>query len=225
MEEKRYMISDASRMLNVESHVLRYWEEELDINIPRTEMGHRYYTEEHINLLKYIRDLKRQGYGLRAIKSLIKDNKKRVGCNKEFRNVKNMKIEDSLHFSDSIEDGFFNAPAHKEMQPTLTNRKMEQFQEIMDNIVSKALKASTQNLSKELSDNVSENVLKGINYMMRVQDEKEEERYKKLDELMRSRQRMSRKDRKKRAKAEKNLSKNAEKKKVNWRLKKKPQTT
>lgn len=38
MEEKRYIISDASKMLNVESHVLRYWEEELAINIPRNEM-------------------------------------------------------------------------------------------------------------------------------------------------------------------------------------------
>jgi len=26
MGEKRYIISDASKMLNVESHVLRYWE-------------------------------------------------------------------------------------------------------------------------------------------------------------------------------------------------------
>ena len=38
MGEKRYIISDASKMLNVESHVLRYWEEELEIKIPRNEM-------------------------------------------------------------------------------------------------------------------------------------------------------------------------------------------
>ena len=52
MGEKRYMISDASKMLGVESHVLRYWEEELNVVIPRNEMGHRYYTDHHINLLK-----------------------------------------------------------------------------------------------------------------------------------------------------------------------------
>lgn len=40
------MISDASSMVNVESHVLRYWEDELELNIPRNEMGHRYYTQE-----------------------------------------------------------------------------------------------------------------------------------------------------------------------------------
>ena len=52
MGEKRYIISDASKMLNVESHVLRYWEEELEIKIPRNEMGHRYYTEGNIESLK-----------------------------------------------------------------------------------------------------------------------------------------------------------------------------
>ena len=29
MAETRYIISDAARMINVEPHVLRYWEEEL----------------------------------------------------------------------------------------------------------------------------------------------------------------------------------------------------
>ena len=31
MEKVRYMISDASSMVNVESHVLRYWEDELEL--------------------------------------------------------------------------------------------------------------------------------------------------------------------------------------------------
>ena len=35
MAETRYIISDAARMINVEPHVLRYWEEELAIEIPR----------------------------------------------------------------------------------------------------------------------------------------------------------------------------------------------
>lgn len=202
MEEKRYIISDASRMLNVESHVLRYWEEELAINIPRNEMGHRYYTENHINLLRNIRDLKKQGYGLRAIKMMITDPKDG---------------EESKHLPENVGNTTISANAN--------NSKMEQFQEIMDKIVSKALKESTVDLSKELSDNVSENVLKGMNYLMRVQDEKEEERYKKLDEVMRSRQRMSRKERKKKLKAEKLLTKKETKKKPTLHLGKKPQTT
>ena len=40
MEKVRYMISDASSMVNVESHVLRYWEDELDLQIHRNAKGH-----------------------------------------------------------------------------------------------------------------------------------------------------------------------------------------
>ena len=43
MDKQRYMISDAAALVNVESHVLRYWEEELELTVPRNEMGHRYY--------------------------------------------------------------------------------------------------------------------------------------------------------------------------------------
>ena len=42
MEKVRYMISDAANMVQVESHVLRYWEEELELTVPRKELGHRY---------------------------------------------------------------------------------------------------------------------------------------------------------------------------------------
>ena len=197
MGEKRYIISDASKMLNVESHVLRYWEEELEITITRNEMGHRYYTDHHINLLKNVRDLKKQGYGLRAIKMMITDPKD-----------KNLPEAASVN----------------SVTGTVTNNKMEQFQEIMDKIVSKALKESTGDLSKELSDNVSENVLKGMDYLMRVQDEKEEERYKKLDEVMRNRQRISKRELKKKLKAEKLLTKKKESKKTLTPFKKNPQT-
>ena len=55
MNQIRYMISDASKLVEVESHVLRYWEEELELPIARNEMGHRYYTEDDIQLLKHIK--------------------------------------------------------------------------------------------------------------------------------------------------------------------------
>ena len=36
MGEKRFIISDAAKLVDVESHVLRYWEEELGIDISAT---------------------------------------------------------------------------------------------------------------------------------------------------------------------------------------------
>ena len=194
MGEKRYIISDASKMLGVKSHVLRYWEEELNVSIPRNEMGHRYYTENHINLLKNVRDLKDQGYSLRTIKMMLTDPDRQDG-NKGMVMTPAMQQNRRLEVSEP------------------SGSKMEQFQEIMDKVVAKAMKQQTAQLGKEVSGHVSETVLKEMNYLMRIQDEKEEERYKKLDEVMRSRQQMSRRERKKKLKAEKLLLKKSDKSK------------
>lgn len=71
MEKVRYMISDAANIVNVESHVLRYWEDELELDIPRNEMGHRYYTKENIQEFQRIKELKEQGYQLKAIRMIV----------------------------------------------------------------------------------------------------------------------------------------------------------
>ena len=63
MKEK-YIISDAASILKVEPHVLRYWEEELEIEIERNELGHRYYTNENLELLKKVKEWKEKGFQL-----------------------------------------------------------------------------------------------------------------------------------------------------------------
>ena len=67
MAEVHYLISDASKQVDVESHVLRYWEDELQLEIPRKGKSHRYYTELHIRLFQKIKELKEKGYQLKAI--------------------------------------------------------------------------------------------------------------------------------------------------------------
>ena len=71
MAEIHYLISDASKKVDVEAHVLRYWEEELELPIPRNDMGHRYYTDFHIRLFKQVKVLKEKGYQLKAIKTAL----------------------------------------------------------------------------------------------------------------------------------------------------------
>lgn len=66
---KRYLISEASAMTGLEAHVLRYWEEELGMEIPRNELGHRYYTEDDLEILMKAKDMKSKGYQLKAIKT------------------------------------------------------------------------------------------------------------------------------------------------------------
>ena len=61
MEQVRYMISDAANIVQLEQHVLRYWEDELQLDIPRNEMGHRYYTDENIKEFLKIKELTEKG--------------------------------------------------------------------------------------------------------------------------------------------------------------------
>ncbi|MCI8955951.1 MAG: MerR family transcriptional regulator [Eubacterium sp.] len=222
MGEKRYIISDASKMLGVESHVLRYWEEELNVVIPRNEMGHRYYTDNHINLLKNVRDLKNQGYSLRTIKMMLTDPDTREGETHNARAGMSMPLTARevsapvMQQSVSVENtgmvsGYNNMAGKGVAEQGASGSKMEQFQAIMNKVVCKALKESASELGKEVSGNVSETVLKEMNYLIRTQDEREEERFKKLDEAMRSKQKMSRKDKKKQVKAEKLLLKKTKK--------------
>lgn len=76
MQEKRYIISDASKMIDVADHVLRYWEKELEVDVPRNELDHRYYNEGHIELFKSVKALKDKGFQLKAIKLLLPEIKK-----------------------------------------------------------------------------------------------------------------------------------------------------
>lgn len=69
--ETRYSVRQAVEMTGIKSYVLRYWEEELNLRIQRNELGHRYYTGYDIQLFMNIKELKKRGLQLRAIRDLI----------------------------------------------------------------------------------------------------------------------------------------------------------
>lgn len=69
--EQRYSVTQAAQILGVRASVLRYWEDELNLRISRNEQGHRYYTGYDITLLANIKELKKRGLALRAIKEVI----------------------------------------------------------------------------------------------------------------------------------------------------------
>ena len=96
--EKRYIISDAAKIIDVESHVLRYWEEELEIEIPRNELGHRYYTDYYVELFKKIKDLKESGFQLKAIKMLLPELME-INSDRQSENRED-KLEDSRESGD-----------------------------------------------------------------------------------------------------------------------------
>ena len=59
VEERSYTIGEASKMLGVESHTLRYWEKEFKdfIKPRRVSKKNRVYYEPDLNVLMSIRDL------------------------------------------------------------------------------------------------------------------------------------------------------------------------
>lgn len=71
MEDKTYSVSEAVRLVGVESHVLRYWEEELHISIQRNAQGHRLYSKGNITLFRKVKDWKEKGLQLKAIRILL----------------------------------------------------------------------------------------------------------------------------------------------------------
>lgn len=266
MKERRYIISDASKLIEVESHVLRYWEEELGIDIPRNEMGHRYYTDYYIELFKRVKELKDGGFQLKAIKMLIpeltnmntRENESIEGLREELfnrltdygeaavddsgdntfagngenvNNTNNAFVENSENVNNANnafannggndidnnvamndkdktdnstlsnvkdkEEIYNNGERKSELMTTdnesqgniserTNNGKLEQFQSIISEVVSNALKENTGMLGKEVSEIVSDNVIKEMDYLMHIREKQEEERFKKLDETIRS---------------------------------------
>ncbi len=186
MNEIHYLISDASKKVDVESHVLRYWEDELELKIPRNEMGHRYYTEFHIRLFRQIKELKEKGYQLKAIKAALE---KMMEEGKEELSDE-MLSEGAAALRESTA-GTAEGPA---MTPAEGGRagdiltaeeKMEQFQEIMNHIIGRALEHNNEQLSQDISALVNDKVSQELEYLIRVNDEKAEERFKRLDETIR----------------------------------------
>ncbi len=184
MEKVRYMISDAANMVNVESHVLRYWEEELELNIPRNEMGHRYYTQENIKEFLHIKELKEQGYQLKAIKMIVHngDIEQKIP---ELTGAPCVKPEDGKNPQVYFKNPETLALAEAKQSVLDNTERMAQFTELMTDIVGKAIAANNENLSKTISEDVGEQVLKEMNYLMREREELEEERFRQLDEAIR----------------------------------------
>ena len=171
--EKTYLISDAAKRVQVESHVLRYWEEELKLPIKRNEMGHRYYTEDDIRRFQEVRDLKEQGLQLKAIRDVL--------MREEQEGMKRQVV--------MVNKGEF-MPVPEESREAKSLR----LQQLLQNMIAEAVRSN----NREMCDDIKESILKELDYQFRQQEEREEERdgqqirrqeeyYRQLDELLRVR--------------------------------------
>ena len=66
-----YTISEVSELTGYAPHVLRYYEKEFEIEVPRNNSNHRYYTYKEIELIQYIKSLQEKGFANKQIKLII----------------------------------------------------------------------------------------------------------------------------------------------------------
>ena len=174
MGEVHYMISEAAKRVNVETHVLRYWEEELSLSIGRTEMGHRYYTEDDIQLFCCIKELKEQGIQLKELKGLIPDM---------------LRTRDKLKLQkEPKEDPTVSNSVSEEQLDMASNASLEKIQLQIEEIFQHAMLENNKILEESVSRSISQAIIKEMNYLFQAQDRQEEDRYKKLDHLIRQQQ-------------------------------------
>lgn len=188
------LISDAAKEVNVENHVLRYWEEELHLPIKRNELGHRYYTQEDVERFKQIKDMKERGLQLKAIKMILKNGKLDVVPEEECAEI-HMPIE-IVDKEEQIHSMMGREAQSREVATEEKEDKARRLQWLLQQLIRETLQENNQVLCRE----IKESVVKELDYQFRIQEEREEERdklqlqrteeyYKKMDELLRKKSR------------------------------------
>ncbi|MGN0404786.1 MAG: helix-turn-helix domain-containing protein [Bariatricus sp.] len=176
MGDVHYMISEAAKQVGVESHVLRYWEEELNLPIGRTDMGHRHYTKEDIQLFCCIKELKNQGIQLKDLKGLIPDLIRTREILKAKNNHPKEEPDNIEQTSESLSS--VNDAENLSQDPTLAFRAA----------VQEIITGNNQVLEELITRSVSEKVNKNMNFLLQAKERQEEDRFRKLDHLIRQQQ-------------------------------------
>lgn len=192
MGEVRYMISEAAKQVHVESHVLRYWEEELDLQIGRTEMGHRYYTEEDIQLFRCIKKLKNEGVLLRDLKPLIPKlqaiKMNTVDLQKEKPTVSMESSKQLLPTDKTSTSTTDTLPSTLPESEIIPVTQLEQARQFLGGVLNEVVLENNKTLERNISQKVTEDVLREMEFLFQSKEHLEEEHYRKLDCLIRQQQ-------------------------------------
>ncbi len=188
-------ISEAAKEVKVESHVLRYWEEELHLPIKRNELGHRYYTEEDVERFKQIKGMKERGLQLKAIKMILRDGKLDVlpsGVVQE----QNPGVEQELPEEGGTQQTGLAIDIVDTRDRQIAAESKEDKSRRLQWLLQQLIRETLQENNGELCREIKESVVKELDYQFRMQEEREElrdqklaerdeEHYKRMDELLR----------------------------------------
>lgn len=205
-------IKEAAKKLGVEAHVLRYWEDELGLEIKRNSMGHRYYDDKDIEMFKKVQLLKEKGFALKDIKHGIEIQKEKMskemnaeGTGLSNRNTAELQCEPghSKRAQDNAKQTLENNSEHNtdvspedkvEVEDKLNDKlkvvdfKQAQLQAVMNRIVANALRENKDIITESIKNEITADVMRQFDTVMREKEEKEEARYRKLDEVLRQMQ-------------------------------------
>lgn len=189
MVKTMFFISEAAKEVKVENHVLRYWEEELNLPVKRNEQGHRYYTKDDIERFIYIKQLKEEGLQLKAIRSLL-EKQGIVEEEPEFEQLGKKNPSPQLMILNSNK-----LKTKRNFEIVEEEDKQEKAYRLQMLLKAMVAEAVSEN-NRELGNEIKEIVQKEMDYQFRMQEEREEERekqrierenahYTRIDELLR----------------------------------------
>ena len=186
MGEVRFMISEAAKQVEVETHVLRYWEEELGLTIGRTEMGHRYYTRDDIQLFCCIKKLKDEGMLLKDLKPLIpelKATRLKMKESKETETSKAVKVQNPVQ----SKAGGETLPA-QETEVVIPIRQLDQVRSLLGEVLTEVVTGNNEVLKKDIREAVTADVMQEMDKLLQSKERQQEEHFRKLDCLIRQQQ-------------------------------------
>ncbi|MCD8132129.1 MAG: MerR family transcriptional regulator [Lachnospiraceae bacterium] len=197
--EGQYSVKEMTQKLGIEAHMLRYWEKELELDIPRDSKGRRTYGEDEARTLELVSTYKKEGKPLRMIKSLIRQPGQEEGAEEEperkiliYRPGKE-EAQEKGAFGQEAADR--RAPGKKstdmelldktasdselldtESAENMSRTKSLRLQELLSQMVAEAVRESSEAAILEMKDSI----LKELDYQFRLQGEREEELQEKL---------------------------------------------
>ena len=127
-----------------------------------------------LDFRKGIKELKEQGIQLKELKGLIPDM---------------LRTRDKLKLQkEPKEDPTVSNSVSEEQLDMASNASLEKIQLQIEEIFQHAMLENNKILEESVSQSISQAIIKEMNYLFQAQDRQEEDRYKKLDHLIRQQQ-------------------------------------
>ena len=186
MGEVHYLISEASKRTQVAISILQYWEQTLGLPSGHTEGKHRFYTEEDIQLFCCIKELLEQGIRMEDLKAVLPDllhtKEKLVAAEKAKALSNTGSSADTVNTDKVLPDTAGNDPCVS--SPDL----MEQLSKQLSLHVKELLLSNNEVLQEALCQMITGQVAKDMKLLLQAQERQEEERFQRLDTLIRQQQ-------------------------------------